>query len=149
MAAALVLLYLVQTIAAMAKNRTLVDSYVNHSDLDLPRDLVAPYAPNYASIAFMSLLVIGGALFACAWNFAKRAEWVRWTSVVFGVLAIFSGVITIWQASPLWYSILGLAISLVAIAFTSLMFTSDSAEWFTSADSGSDSDSDADSGTSS
>lgn len=121
----------IQTIIAFVAADALIDAYAESEGIqDLPEDLANANAPAYGTIALFSLVIVGGLLLASALNFPKRAGWARIVALVFGVLGVLGGLLTLIQPAPIWYKLIQILAGLIALGIVVTLLQGESNRWF-------------------
>ncbi len=81
-------------------------------------------------LALATLLVLGGMLALCAWQFGRGANWARLLATVIAAVSVLGGLTGASQDSPAWFIGLNLLIGAVSAYLIALLFRPGSNDWF-------------------
>lgn len=130
----LVVVYVIQTILAIAAKNSLVAAYAKSQHIATGSGIgkveASGGAPAYVPIAVGSLIIFGGLLVLCAQFISRRANWARIAATVLAVLVALGLVTVFAQPSPVWYKLIELVAGLLGVAIIVMLYRSDSNQFF-------------------
>jgi hypothetical protein len=126
---AILALVVLRTILTVALEDDLIDAWVEKSNSNLPRELIAGGAPKYTAVS-IGVLVIGVVLAVAAANLSKRAKWARVLVYIFASLSILGIVVSFLAPSLVVLMVINALVAVLSVAAIVLLSTGDANRFF-------------------
>lgn len=124
----------VRALLSLVAHDALLDAFAESRNRDrsseFDRLAVDSAAPKYTSIALGSLVLFGILLTVTAIFVRRGAGWARVVATVVAALNLLNVVVVLAQPAPVWYKLLGLAVSVLALGIIVLLYRPDANEFF-------------------
>lgn len=124
----------VRALLSLVAHDALLDAFAESRNRDrsseFDRLAVDSAAPAYTSIAIGSLVIFGVLLLVTAAFLRRGAGWARVVATIVAVLNLLNVLVVIAQPAPIWYKLLGVIVSALALGILVLLYRSDSNEFF-------------------
>jgi hypothetical protein len=124
----------VRALLSLVAHDALLDAFAGSRnrdrDVEFDRQVVDSTAPAYTSIAIGSLVIFGILLLVTAVYLRRGARWARLVATVVAVLNLLNILIVIAQPAPIWYKLLGVIVSLLALGILVLLYRSGANAFF-------------------